>query len=115
MRYRELLRHPKWQRRRLEIMERAEFRCEFCGNDKMELHVHHKRYETGRAPWDYPDDDLICLCGSCHFEEHEDDLPRATRTDDLLHKAERWGLNYEEKAELSALFKADPHPSEAVQ
>ena len=36
------------------------------------LHVHHKRYEAGRDPWDYPNDALAALCGRCHEAEHAD-------------------------------------------
>lgn len=71
MSYAERLTHPKWQRRRLEIMSRAEFRCEKCGNDELELHVHHRAYRDGAMPWEYEDDELICLCVTCHDYLHE--------------------------------------------
>jgi len=47
-------------------MERAGFTCEHCLSGKATLHVHHKYYETDRAPWDYPIDSLECLCEECH-------------------------------------------------
>ena len=68
--YSERLRDPRWQRRRLEVMARAKFRCESCGCARSFLHVHHKEYRRGRAPWDYPDDLLACLCESCHETAH---------------------------------------------
>ena len=64
--YWELLRHPKWQRKRLAIMERADFKCENCDNDDETLNVHHSYYEKGLMPWDYPDESLHCLCETCH-------------------------------------------------
>jgi hypothetical protein len=62
--YAKLLRHPKWQKRRLEIMERDGFRCFACGDDKNTLTVHHKRYNG--LPWNSWDDDLQTLCQPCH-------------------------------------------------
>lgn len=64
--YWELLKHPKWQEKRLRIMERAKFACEECFNKETTLNVHHSYYEKGRAPWEYPDEHLHCLCEDCH-------------------------------------------------
>jgi hypothetical protein len=68
--YSELLRDPRWQRRRLEIMQRAEFRCEQCADDSKTLNVHHRVYRKGALPWEYSDDELACLCETCHEAEH---------------------------------------------
>jgi len=62
----ELLTHPKWQRKRLDILSRAGFKCEDCGSESKTLHVHHAYYEKGLAPWEYSDDTLHCLCEDCH-------------------------------------------------
>lgn len=64
--YVELLRDPRWQRRRLEVLNRAEFACESCGDATQTLHVHHKIYRKGALPWDYADQDLVALCETCH-------------------------------------------------
>lgn len=64
--YAEQLRHPKWQRKRLEVLQRADFRCERCGDTESMLSVHHSYYEPGRPPWAYPDSSLHCLCERCH-------------------------------------------------
>ena len=69
--YNELLKHPKWQRRRLEIMSRADFKCEDCGNDEEMLHVHHLSYNHLKKPWEYDDKELRCLCNSCHETCHD--------------------------------------------
>jgi hypothetical protein len=66
MTYYEKLKLPQWQRKRLEIMEHANFSCEECGTDKVPLHVHHTYYEAGLDPWAYPDESLVCLCEPCH-------------------------------------------------
>lgn len=65
-RYIDLLRDPRWQRRRLEIFNRDKFTCQGCAETDRTLHVHHKRYIPGRPPWDSPNDDLITLCEACH-------------------------------------------------
>lgn len=69
--YYEMLKDPRWQRRRLEIMQRAEFKCEHCGNEEKTLNIHHAYYEKGLAPWEYPDESLHCLCEDCHKEAQD--------------------------------------------
>lgn len=69
--YRELLKDGRWQRKRLEIMQRDDFKCTKCGTTS-DLNVHHLRYIPGRSPWEYEDEDLITLCGTCHKQTHED-------------------------------------------
>lgn len=64
--YREKLLDPRWQRKRLEILERDQWQCYDCGDDKSTLHVHHRYYVRGREPWDYPNDALVSLCETCH-------------------------------------------------
>jgi len=60
-------RDPRWQRKRLEILQRDDFKCQAeCGAAGKELHVHHFYYVSGRAPWEYPNDALITLCKDCH-------------------------------------------------
>ena len=68
MSYNELLKHPKWQKKRLKILERAGFECEYCESKENTLHVHHGYYEKGLKPWEYPDESLHCLCENCHPE-----------------------------------------------
>lgn len=62
--------HPKWQKRRLEMLESVDYQCQSCEDTEKTLHVHHKRYIKGRDVWDYPDDDLEVLCADCHKHEH---------------------------------------------
>lgn len=68
--YYQLLKHPEWQKKRLEIMSRANFECENCGDKERMLHVHHGYYEKDRKPWEYPNETLKCLCDNCHKEAH---------------------------------------------
>lgn len=78
--YAEKLRDPKWQKVRLEVFGRDNFRCVICGNEKLELHVHHKFYD-GRDPWDYELSALETLCKLCHAKQHA--KPKATIEDQI--------------------------------
>lgn len=66
----EMYRHPKWQKRRLEIMSRDNFACRKCGDKNSTLNVHHIKY-NGLKAWEYDDDLLITYCEECHKEEHD--------------------------------------------
>lgn len=68
--YFELLKDPRWQRRRLEALSRADFQCENCEANDKTLHVHHKLYRKGAKPWEYEDHELQALCEDCHAAEH---------------------------------------------
>lgn len=70
--YSKKLLNPAWQRKRLEILNRDEFTCQSCFDSETTLHVHHKYYERGRAPWDYPPEALVTLCVNCHDIETEE-------------------------------------------
>lgn len=67
--YFQLLKDPRWQKKRLEILNRDEFKCQKCNDGKSSLHVHHKHYIYGKNPWEYDGDLLITLCDSCHEYE----------------------------------------------
>ena len=63
--YSEKLRDPRWQKKRLCVMQRDGFACRDCGDEKSTLQVHHCRYENGE-PWEVDNQFLLTLCGSCH-------------------------------------------------
>ena len=71
MNYSEKLKDPRWQKKRLEVLERDEWACTSCYDSESTLHVHHKYYEKGKEPWDYPMDSLLTLCDDCHNDEYE--------------------------------------------
>ena len=71
--YAEKLKDPRWQKKRLEIFERDGWECVRCGDATTELHVHHKRYDKWKNPWDYNNQDLETLCEFCHKNKHEVD------------------------------------------
>jgi hypothetical protein len=66
----ELYKDPRWQKKRLEIMQFYSFKCGHCGSGEKTLNVHHRIYHKGRDPWDYDDSELQCLCEDCHEESH---------------------------------------------
>jgi hypothetical protein len=72
----EQIKHPRWQKKRLEVMSDAGFECEACNASDVTLNVHHKRYVKGRLYWEYERQELECLCESCHKSLHktQDDI-----------------------------------------
>lgn len=62
--YSEKLKDPRWQKKRLEILSRDNWRCTKCGEDKATLHVHHVSY--GGDPWEVDSILLVTLCEHCH-------------------------------------------------
>jgi hypothetical protein len=67
MNYSEKLKDPRWQRKRLEIMQRDDFTCQLCGDKESTLHVHNKSYNFGKDPWEYDDSNFITYCEICHL------------------------------------------------
>jgi|688.fasta_scaffold518082_2 hypothetical protein len=55
---------PKWQKKRLQVLDRDGWACCACDDTESTLHVHHKAYDG--EPWEVPDDWLQTLCESCH-------------------------------------------------
>src|ERR1051326_7976114 len=64
MKYSEKLLDPRWQKKRLEILRRDSYYCVMCGDNKSQLHVHHKKYNG--EPWEADDKDLATYCKYCH-------------------------------------------------
>ena len=69
--YSEKLKDPRWQKKRLEILNRDKFRCKRCYDETSTLNVHHLRYEYNKEPWEYDDECLTTLCDECHQYEHD--------------------------------------------
>lgn len=70
--YKDQLRKPDWQKKRLEIMQRDNFTCQICLDTEETLQVHHKSYDKGKMAWEYGNDRLTTLCETCHkyLSEH---------------------------------------------
>ncbi|MFA5300864.1 MAG: hypothetical protein WC389_21955 [Lutibacter sp.] len=64
--YIELLKDPRWQRKRLEILNRDNFTCIICNDSKSNLQVHHKYYIKSLDPWEYDSFAYLTLCEDCH-------------------------------------------------
>lgn len=70
MDYAKLLRDPRWQKKRLKIMERDGFACRDTGEEDVELQVHHCWYAKG-GPWETPDEFLLTLTKEAHKERQK--------------------------------------------
>jgi hypothetical protein len=66
--YADKLRDPRWQRKRLEVMQRDGWCCVECGTEDRTLTVHHDWYVG--EPWDAPFAALRTLCDKCHRNFH---------------------------------------------
>lgn len=75
MSYAEKLKDVRWQRKRLELLEKSQWRCSniqlgTCPNyetpDKNTLAVHHRIYLPKTEPWDYEAWAYQVLCDDCH-------------------------------------------------
>lgn len=64
--YYEQLKDPRWQKKRLQVLDRDGFACRHCGRADATLNVHHLFYRKGCAPWEYDDSALKTLCKDCH-------------------------------------------------
>ena len=69
--YYQLLKDPRWQKKRLEIFERSNWCCDECAEETKTLNAHHCYYDFGKMPWEYPDDAYSSLCDKCHKITHE--------------------------------------------
>ncbi len=69
--YLEKLKDPRWQKKRLEILNRDNWACQYCEDTTHTLIAHHKLYLPDVEPWDYPNHLLITLCESCHELENQ--------------------------------------------
>lgn len=65
MAYSEKLKNPKWQKKRLEILNRDNFTCIKCGDKETTLQIHHFKYYG--EPWEAKNEDLITVCKHCHY------------------------------------------------
>lgn len=70
MNYAQQMKHPLWQKKRLEVLEANEYTCQNCDDKETTLHVHHPFYKRGAMIWDYAKEELECLCEKCHKDAH---------------------------------------------
>ncbi len=89
--YAQSLLDPRWQKRRLQILERDNFACLLCEDNEKTLHVHHTFYkDDADGPWDYPDEALRTLCADCHKDEGPEMKAQVTRLMQAILTAGFW-------------------------
>lgn len=71
MNYAQQIKHPLWQKKRLEVLELHGWKCQECTAKEEELHVHHPFYRRGAMIWEYEKTELECLCHRCHKDRHD--------------------------------------------
>jgi hypothetical protein len=57
---------PRWQQRRLEILQRDQWTCQRCGQREHSLQVAHLGYLPDWPPWELPPQQFCTLCRPCH-------------------------------------------------
>jgi 5-methylcytosine-specific restriction endonuclease McrA len=83
--YSDLLKDPRWQKMRLQIMERDNWTCVLCGDAApSSFNVHHLRYIRGQKPWEADPADLVTLCEPCHAAQPRRPRGILTRLSDIL-------------------------------
>ena len=68
--YSKRLKDPRWQRKRLEVMERDNFTCRDTGATDEPLNVHHCWYAKG-GPWETPSEYMLTLTEGAHERRQE--------------------------------------------
>lgn len=69
--YQQQLDDPRWQKKRLEILERESFACQECKAKDKKLNVHHNYYDKGKMAWEYNETCYDVLCDDCHEKRHK--------------------------------------------
>ncbi len=87
--YSEKLQDPRWQKKRLQVLERDNFTCTLCSDSDSTLHVHHEKYY--KNPWDVEMDDLKTICCDCHSVIEF--LKKGKEVDKILKIQKRTNLN----------------------
>jgi hypothetical protein len=106
MTYSEKLRDPRWQRKRLSIMQRDGWQCRNCDAVEKTLTVHHFLYSGD--PWETEDNLLITLCEDCHKQRQEfdsDSKRMLANLSSLMHNDEFWNFLISFSAYIANLKK----------
>ena len=106
MTYKEQIQDPRWQKVRLEIMNRDGFICtnKFCTSLKnTTLNVHHLDYIPDTMIWEYPTYMLVTLCYPCHHKEQS----RKRHEKFLLNTFKMHGFLVDDLLALSSKLETD--------
>lgn len=96
--YAEKLKDPRWQKKRLEILNRDNFSCSECNNKTDQLQVHHCYYVKNRSPWNYPNFSLMTLCSKCHSNKYNEEDTGITQWEEAINfimEGDKMPLQYE--------------------
>jgi len=99
--YSELLKDPRWQRKRLEVLESDNFTCQWCGERTKTLHVHHFVYRG--LPWEIDPGDVATICEDCHWLEHRKETMSSLELEllsKILHGNRFFGLKEPNEAHM---------------
>lgn len=80
--YSDRLKHPLWQKKRLQILKRDKWKCKLCGDEETTLHVHHHEY-SGGEPWEVENSLLVTLCEHCHTEIEQLKAEKSNKGEDF--------------------------------
>lgn len=70
MTYAEKLKSSRWQKVRLLIFQRDNFKCRICGKgEEGGIHAHHTIYLPDHEPWEYGHEFILTLCTDHHEDE----------------------------------------------
>jgi hypothetical protein len=97
--YYEKLKDPRWQKLRLEVMQRDDFACTRCGDKESTLNVHHWFYAKSGNPWDAEFGDMDTLCEDCH--SHVESMISTCKTFIKLNKK----FSFDEEIEINGYGK----------
>ena len=91
--YHEIYLHSEhWQKKRKQVLERANYKCQICGS-ALNIRVHHVNYDNLGS--ENPDD-LIAVCDKCHAELHEKDKRKKTKEPHIVRNV-RMSLSLDNK------------------
>lgn len=94
----------RWQKRRIEILERDGERCQGMEDDgrqcqitlnEQQLEIHH-RNRTTTDHWDEPSENLIALCNKHHEQESNAALSQAASKVSAALKKSNWMVRHRE-------------------
>jgi hypothetical protein len=120
--YSEKLKDERWIKKRELVKQRAEHKCEDCGEKNNGLEIHHCYYLYGYEPWEYPTSSLRCLCKTCHKnrdpieKKHRGQLAHLTQNElETLNTLFSNGLYWFPRKELFDLIKCIGHDTELMK
>jgi len=130
MNYSQKLNDPRWQKKRLEIMQRDQWKCTMCKDEGQTLHIHHINYSTGSEPWECGDEDVATLCRKCHreiecsirllrnavvkFRSGIDSFRMSLAISAVLSSFQKWPLNEDENLVFEVLLAASKMESKRM-